>query len=270
MEKDEMEAVEKRITARKAELDAMRPLSPDLLPQLQKHYDVNLTYSSNAIEGNQLTLRETAEVIEHGITVGGKRLRDHLEAADHYDAIQWMREKVSAARPITEATVTELHRRIVLRSNPEIAGIYSTFPRRIAGSAVIFPNPAKLPALMRAFGEDLDRSDLGYHSAFDAHYRLTAIHPFSDGNGRTARLLMNLMLLRSGHPPVAIRPEDRAEYLASLERASTTEDLTAYRQFMGRRLAETLDEYVDLFREAGIDGGVEVQHAAWSRQGRER
>lgn len=265
-----MDEIEARITARKAELDAMRPLSPDLLPQLQKHYDVALTYSSNAIEGNQLTLRETAEVIEHGITVGGKRLRDHLEAADHYEAIQWMREEVAASKPVTEATVTELHRRIVLRSNPEIAGFYSTFPRRIAGSAVVFPNPAKLPALMREFGDDLSRSEVGHHPAFDAHYRLTAIHPFPDGNGRTARLLMNLMLLRSGFPPIAIRPEDRAEYLASLERGSTTDDLSTYRQFMGRRLAETLDEYVDLFREAGIVEDIEILHAARSRRSQER
>ena len=139
------------IEQKKAQLDRLRPLSAAALAQLQKHYDVELTYTSNAIEGNTLTLRETAEVIEHGITVGGKSLRDHLEAVDHYDAVQWMRALAAASTPVGEAAVCELHRRIVLRSQPEIAGIYTSLPRRIAGSPVVFPNPAKIPQLMGEF-----------------------------------------------------------------------------------------------------------------------
>src|SRR5580700_523991 len=106
----------------------MRPLGQAALAQLQKHYDVELTYTSNAIEGNTLTLRETAEVIEHGVTVGGKSLRDHLEALDHYDALQWMRALATGEGAIDEGTVCELHRRIVARSRPDIAGVYSTLP----------------------------------------------------------------------------------------------------------------------------------------------
>ena len=104
---------------KKAQLDLLRPRSRPALARLQKHYDVKLTYTSNAIEGNTLTLREAAEVIEHGITVGGKSLRDHLEAVDHYEAVRWMRELAATATPIDDATVRELHRRIVLRSQPE-------------------------------------------------------------------------------------------------------------------------------------------------------
>src|SRR5271170_5285940 len=91
-----------RVELAKAELDSLRPLSTAALAQLQKHYDVELTYTSNAIEGNTLTLRETAEVIEHGITVGGKSLRDHLEAVDHYQALLWMRGLAATAMPIDE------------------------------------------------------------------------------------------------------------------------------------------------------------------------
>ena len=127
------------IARKKAQLDGLRPLSAAALSQLQKHYDVELTYTSNAIEGNTLTLRETAEVIEHGITVGGKSLRDHLEAVDHYEALQWMRALAAGAAPIGETVVSELDRRIVARSQPAIAGIYSRLPRRIAGSHVTFP-----------------------------------------------------------------------------------------------------------------------------------
>src|ERR1700758_4669151 len=117
-----LETLVASIEQKKAELDRLRPLSAAALAQLQKHYDVELTYTSNAIEGNTLTLRETAEVIEHGITVGGKKLKEHLEAVDHYVAVLWMRELAAQPTPVGETVVRELHRRIVARSEPEIAG----------------------------------------------------------------------------------------------------------------------------------------------------
>ena len=241
-----MDALRKRIIDGKAALDAMRPLSRDALTSLQKSYDVELTYTSNAIEGNTLTLRETAEVIEHGLTVGGKTLRDHLEAVDHYDALLWMRAQADGMQKVREATVSELHRRIVLRSRPEIAGLYSALPRRIAGSPVVFPNAAKVPSLMADLGEWLATATAAPEpsQAFEAHFKLTAIHPFADGNGRTARLLMNLLLLRGGYPPVAVRPADRARYLQALERASLTGDLGPFQSLMHERLAATLDDYL--------------------------
>lgn len=243
-------ALNSRIEQKKARLDRLRPLSSAALAQLQKHYDVHLTYTSNAIEGNTLTLRETAEVIEHGITVGGKSLRDHLEAVDHYDALLWMRERAAATTPVGEDVICELHRRIVARSQPKIAGIYSQNPRRIAGSPVVFPNPAKIPALMEEFGAWLKDAPPTPALAFDAHFRLTAIHPFGDGNGRAARLLMNLLLLRGGYPPVAVRPEDRKTYLDALERGSLAEDLGPFQIFMRERLDSTLEEYLNALQEA--------------------
>lgn len=238
------------VEEKRGELDRLRPLSAAALAQLQKHYDVELTYTSNAIEGNTLTLRETAEVIEHGITVGGKSLRDHLEAVDHYGAVLWMRELAAQTTPLGESTVCELHRRIVARSQPEIAGIYSQLPRRIVGSPVIFPNPAKIPRLMEDFGKWLSTAPLDPASVFEGHFCLTAIHPFGDGNGRTARLLMNLMLIRGGYPPVAVRPEDRKTYLDALERGSLAEDLRPFQIFMHERLDSTLGEYLSALREA--------------------
>jgi len=156
------------IAAKKKRLDAMRPVSQAALLALQKSYDVDLTYTSNAIEGNALTLRETAEVIEHGITVGGKPLRDHLEAVDHYNAVLWMRELAAKDAPIDEETVRELHRRIVLRSLPDLGGVFSTLPRRIAGSALIFPNAAKIPSLMKEFDGRLCEAADSPAMSFDA------------------------------------------------------------------------------------------------------
>jgi Fic family protein len=239
-----------RIAARKAELDRLRPMSEAALRHLQKYYDVELTYTSNAIEGNTLTHRETAEVIEHGVTVGGKSLKDHLEAVDHYAAVQWMRQVAAQATPIGEDVVVELHRRIVARSDPTIAGVYSPHRRRIAGSPVVFPNPLKVPDLMASFGAWLEGAPATPEAAFDAHFRLTAIHPFSDGNGRTARLLMNLLLIRGGYPPAPVRPEDRQDYLDALERGSLTDDLAPFQGFMHRRLDETLEDYLEALRES--------------------
>jgi Fic family protein len=245
-----MDTAWERIREKKAELDRLRPLSPGAMVHLQKYYDVELTFTSNAIEGNTLTHRETAEVIEHGITVGGKSLRDHLEAVDHYDAVLFMRELASAKAPIGENVVAELHRRIVARSQPEIAGIYSAHPRRIAGSHATFPNPLKIPGLMAEFGAWLESAAAEPAVAFDAHFRLTAIHPFSDGNGRTARLLMNLLLIRSGYPPLAVRPADRKTYLDALEQASLTSNLVPFETFMLARLETTLGEYLSALQEA--------------------
>ena len=245
-----MDKILKRIAARKDELDRLRPLAESALRQLQKYYDVELTYTSTAIEGNTLTLRETAELIEHGITIGGKKLKDHLEAVDHYDAVLWMRELAAQTVPVGEEVVRELHRRIVARSEPQIAGLYSQHRRRIAGSPAVFPNPLKIPELMAEFGRALEAAPGTPTAAFEAHFRLTAIHPFSDGNGRTARLLMNLLLIRGGYPPVAVRPEDRKAYLDALEHGSLAEDLRPFHTLMHERLDATLGEYLGALREA--------------------
>lgn len=234
----------------KAELDSLRPLATRAIAALRTYYDIELTHTSTAIEGNTLTARETAEVIEHGITVGGKPLRDHLEVLDHQAALDWVRGIADRQTLLGEETITELHRRIVARSCPEIAGVYSTFPRRIVGSAVVFQNAAKLPALMADLGAWLSAVEPSPESAFEAHLRLVSIHPFADGNGRTARLLMNLILLRSGYPPVAVRPADRNAYLAAIEQAQVAGDAGAYHALLTARLRDTLVDYLSVVRES--------------------
>jgi cell filamentation protein, protein adenylyltransferase len=152
--------------------------------------------------------------------------------------------------PVDETTVRDLHRRIVFRGQPEIGGIYSTLPRRIAGSPVIFPNSAKIPQLMKEYGEWLGNVAASPATSFDAHYRLVAIHPFGYGNGRTARLLMNLLLLREGYPPVAVHPEDRKTYLDARQQVSVQDGLKPFQTFMHRQLDATLGEYLSALQEA--------------------
>lgn len=232
------------IQAKKAQLDALRPLSPSALAQLEAWYDVELTYTSNAIEGNTLTRQETAVVLEKGITVRGKPLKDHQEAVDHLAALQFVREIVRQDRTIGEADVREIHRLVTSGTLKDEAGCYSTQPRRVAGSRVVFPNPAKVPSTMAALGQWLENTPIDCQTALAAHLRLVSIHPFSDGNGRTARLLMNLLLMKVSYPPLVIRPEDRIEYLESIESHQLGQGTEGYQAFMLGRLEAALDDYL--------------------------
>jgi Fic family protein len=162
-----------------------------------------------------------------------------------------MREVGAQATPIGEGVVVELHRRIVARSDPAIAGVYSPHRRRIAGSPVVLPNPLRVPDLMASFGAWLETAAATPEAAFDAHFRLTAIHPFSDGNGRTARLLMNLLLIRGNYPPVPVRPEDRRVYLEALEQGSLIGDIGPFQSLTYERLHETLVVHLEALKERG-------------------
>ena len=188
------------IRDKKVQLDRLRPLSPGALANLEHAYDLELTYTSNAIEGNTLTQLETNLVIEHGITIGGKKLKDHLEAIDHYDAIRYVREMARQTAPLTESDIRNLHALVLKRSDPEIAGRYATSARYVNTDTGrhTFPSPAEVPSLMGDFAAWLRTAPTDPETAFTAHHRLVDIHPFNDGNGRTARLLMNLVLIRGG------------------------------------------------------------------------
>ena len=247
-----MKDIQNQIALLKDELHALKGERKDFLTDDQQLLkDIELTYTSNAIEGNTLTLDQTSELIQHGITVGGKKLDEHLEAKDHYDALVWMRSVASSGSEIGEETIVELHRRIVANSRKEIAGMYSQTARRIYGSEVIFPNPVKIPALMAEFGRELSSSTNTPAEAFSFHHQLVSIHPFDDGNGRTARLLMNMVLLRGGYVPVTIGPEQRSEYLSTIREAQIKNDARApaFQEFMHRRLLKNMQEYVEVLRE---------------------
>ncbi len=247
-----MDKLLQQITARKAELDQRRALSPAGLANLEHVHDLELTYTSNAIEGNTLTAAETALVVEHGITIGGKPLKDHLEAIDHYEAIRYVRELARRGTALTESDVRDLHSLIVRRSAPDIAGRYADQGRYVLTDAGrhSFPSPAEVPAMMGDFARWLSTAADTPEVAFAAHRRLADIHPFNDGNGRTARLLMNLILIRSGYPPVAVRPEDRPAYIAALQQTQVGQGDTAFNRLLYERLDATLGEYLSAAGEA--------------------
>jgi Fic family protein len=234
------------IAAQKAKLDKLRPLPPEALANLQHYYDVELTYTSNAIEGNTLSAVETTLVIEQGVTIGGKPLRDHLEALDHYDAIRYVRELGNQTTLLTESEIRNLHRLVMQRSRPDIAGQYADLPRyvRTEDGRYTFPSPAEIPSLMGDFAAWLKTTPNAAETAFAVHLQLVNIHPFNDGNGRTARLLMNLILIRGGYPPIAVRPEDRLEYVRSLQEAQAGRGSQAFNQLLYKRLDETLCDYL--------------------------
>lgn len=241
-----------QITAKKAELDRLRPLSPKGLSNLEHVYDLELTYTSNAIEGNTLTAAETMLVIEKGITIGGKPLKDHLEAVDLYDALRYARALAQRGTVLTEADVRQLHSLVVKRSNPDIAGRYADQGRYVLTDTGrhAFPSPAEVPALMGDFAAWMAASPDAPATAFTAHRRLVDIHPFNDGNGRTARLLMNLILLRGGYPPVAVRPLDRPAYINALQQAQAAQGSAAFDRLLCERLNATLDDYLSALKQA--------------------
>jgi Fic family protein len=235
-----------RITAKKAELDRLRPQAPHGLDNLNRSYDIELTYTSNAIEGNTLTAAETRMVIEHGITIGGKPLKDHLEAVDHFEALRYMRDLARQSEPLRETDIRNLHRLVMQRSDPDMAGRYASQARCVETDSGrhYFPSPAQVPPLMGDFAKWLAAASATPETAFAAHRRLVEIHPFDDGNGRTARLLMNLVLLRGGYPPVAVRPQDR------LQQAQAGRGSDLFEKLLYERLDATLGESLSALQEA--------------------
>lgn len=241
-----MTALRAAIDSKKTQLDRLRPLSPEALGKLEHYYDLEITYTSNAIEGNTLSPLETTLVIEQGVTIGGKSLKDHLEALDHYDAIRYVRELARETSALTESDIRNLHRLVMQRSRPDIAGQYANLARyvRTETGRHEFPSPAEIPALMGDLSAWLHEATAAAQMSFTAHRRLVDIHPFNDGNGRTARLLMNLLLIRAGYPPLSIRPEDRLEYIEALQQAQAGLGSERFEGLMLQRLDATLSEYL--------------------------
>lgn len=246
--------VAESVLSKKHELDALRAsIHPGALENLERGQRIDITYTSNALEGNTLTAGETALVLEKGITVGGKPLKDHLEVIDHALALDWMLELASrSGAPVTETDIRSLHQLVVAKSAPDIAGRYADSARQVNTDAGLrrFPAPVDVPALMESFCRWLRDAPDAPETAFRAHRDLVAIHPFNDGNGRTARLLMNLVLARGGYPPVAVRPEDRPAYIAALETAQQGGGHADFDALLFDRLDRTLDIYLAAARQA--------------------
>lgn len=210
----------------KQTLDTARPLVND---SILSAINVEYTYDSNRIEGNTLTLRETDIVINKGLTIGGKSMREHLEASNHHEAVLYIRELVQGEVPFSEKLIRDIHSIILHGIDRENAGRYRTVPVAISGSRHIPPQPWQVPKLMEDLVLWVEDNRSALHPvimAAEIHERIATIHPFIDGNGRTARLMMNLILLQHGYPITSIsgETEHRLAYYDALEKCNLHED----------------------------------------------
>lgn len=208
-----------RIEKKKSMLDAMRPLPPAELLRLREQIDIEWIYNSNAIEGSTLTLRETQLILETGVTIGGKSLREHFEVINHREVIRYVEGLVSDNTPISAFHVRQMHKLVLTKIDDENAGQYRKTPVRIVGAQHVPPEPWEIPSLMQEWEQWTVAAEREHHpvaAAAMAHHRLAAIHPFIDGNGRTARLVMNLLLMRMGYPPTVIMKANRRGYYNAL------------------------------------------------------
>jgi Fic family protein len=222
-------------------------ISHDSFEAIIKWLRVELTYTSNNIEGNTLTRTETALTIEEGFASGSKPIKDYLEAKNHAEAFNYIVSLVSKKKVNYEDVILKIHSLILSGIDDNNRGRYRNVRVRIAGANVVLPNPLKVLDLMKNFAEKLDKKPDSILKALEAHYKLVEIHPFIDGNGRTARLLMNLILMRAGYLPVIIPPIERKRYIASINSRNTKNNLLGYHGYMLKLLKKSLDKYIKLF-----------------------
>lgn len=234
----------------KSELDRFRPLDNE---KVRSALELEYTYESNRIEGNTLTLRETDLVVNEGMTIAGKSLREHLEAINHRDAIDFVKELVQEDLEFSESVLRDIHN-IVLRSiDRENAGRYRRVPVMISGSKYLPPQPYLIEKLMEEYFAFYEKNKVSLHPvllAAEMHERLVTIHPFIDGNGRTARLVMNLILLRQGYLIANIKgdAEARLSYYQTLEQAQISGDRSGFHYFIAQTVEESLERYLTIMR----------------------
>lgn len=231
----------------KAELDRRRPLTSGELKRLQDDFLVEFTYNSNAIEGSTLTLQETALVLD-GVTIDRKPLKEHLEAVGHRDAFVYVTSLVSEHVPISERMIREIHA-LVLMDRPEDKGVYRRIPVKIIGAHHEPPQPYLIPVQMEQLIADLfhDRRH-PIEAAALFHLTFEGIHPFIDGNGRTGRLLINLMLMQAGYPPIDIKFSDRRQYYDCFDSYFQEQDPSPMVTMIGEYVKERLSQYIALLK----------------------
>jgi len=241
-----------RIYDKKALLDSCRPLPEGVLRRLREEMDPEFIYNSNAIEGNTLTLNETRLVLAEGMTIKGKPLKDHLEATNHKEAIDYVYRLSKEESDIAVEPLLKLHEIVLEGIEKDFSGRYRPGQVRIVGANFIPPNSLKVPQLMEDF-VIWAKDNAGHINIIEyvatLHYKFVWIHPFVDGNGRVARLLMNLMLIRAGYPPAIILNSDRKKYYNALSRADRG-DFEAFLKVTGQAVERSLDLYL---RALGVD-----------------
>jgi Fic family protein len=247
-------------------INRSRPLSDNEIKSLKDYFKIFLTYTSNAIEGNTLTETETKVLIEDGLTVGGKPIKDYYEAAGHAEAYEYMwniaRDKNAE---ISESLIKKLHELFYYKINGDKAGEYRTERIFITGTEYVPPVPAKVPELMKKFVDDMNREKNRLHPiewAALLHKGLVDIHPFVDGNGRTARLLMNLALIQSGYGLAVIPPILRGDYITTLRISQTAHNPEPLICLIASCVIETQKDYCRMLniplvnKKRGVNRGL--------------
>lgn len=246
-ETDDLEALLGQVDDLKRGLDSFRPLEPEQVANLEQYLNYQYTYESNRIEGNTLTFQETTLVLEKGLTIAGKSLREHLEVTGHAQAFDYVREIAQGETEFSERVLKTIHQLILGAIDRKNAGTWRGIDVAIAGSVYEPPPHYLLPQQMSAYFTYYREHRGQLHPALlaaDLHEKLVAIHPFVDGNGRTARLVMNLILLRRGLPIANIAADRRGAYYDALEAAHLTGDLSNFRRFILAEIKRTLIWYL--------------------------
>jgi excisionase family DNA binding protein len=246
--------IHERILDKKKRLDSHRPLSPSLVKKLKEQLCITYTYNSNAIEGNTLTLHETRLVIQEGITISGKSITEVLEAKNHPVAINFIENLVSEKEEISEDNILSLHK-LIMSNIVDNAGCYRTTGVTIGGAVFSPPPSSEIKARIDELLEWLRRNPEEYtpiELAAVFHHRFVWIHPFIEGNGRTARLLMNATLMKNGYPFIAIvSKNDRPKYLKTLMEADLGNS-APFVNFIARCVEKSLDVYLEALEEPKI------------------
>ena len=226
------------IDAKKEQLSKMRPLTEGEVERLREEFMIDFTYNSNAIEGNTLTLKETAMALE-GMTVDQKPLKDHLEAVGHRDAFLYVQDVAQNNTPLSESVIKNIHA-LVLMNRPVDKGVYRRIPVRIMGAYTEPVQPYLIePKMIELLAKNRDREQTMHIIERIARFHLEfeGIHPFIDGNGRTGRLILNLDLIRNGYPPINVKFTDRKRYYAAFD--------AFYRDSDAAPMIDLIAEYVD-------------------------
>jgi len=219
-----------KIDSMKKIIDQHRPLSTNVVKSLREKLIIDWTYNSTAIEGNTLTMSETKVVLE-GITIGGKSVTEHLEVINHKEAIEYIEIIIKEKKDLTEWTVRNIHQLILKDIDNNNAGKYRNENVTISGASHIPPNHIIISEVMQELFAEYDREWNDYHPVIKAcllHGEFVKIHPFIDGNGRTARLILNFELMKYGYTPIVITKSRRAEYYEALDLAHTTLDYSKF------------------------------------------
>lgn len=240
-----------RLTELKDELNLYRPFDPITINSIIDDLKLKYTYNSTALEGNTLSIYETKAIIEDGITIGGKTVREHLEVINHDVAVQKLIVDVQNNVKLDLRLILDYHEIILKGINEDWAGRYRNQQVLISGAKHIPVNPQKVYDEMNAFILKSDQSSTLHpvERAALIHTELVRIHPFVDGNGRTARLVMNLELMKSGYPIVVVEVEDKARYCSLLDSGHVSGDYNGFVAFIAEKAEKSLNLYLSIIKQ---------------------